>query len=53
MVPSKIFKIAESGIKNSNDAKRMIDSGANGLLVGESIMRSYKSIKNYQRNFFK
>ena len=40
MVPSKIFKIAESGIKNSNDAKRMIDSGANGLLVGESIMRS-------------
>ena len=40
MVPSNIFKIAESGIKNSNDAKRMIDSGANGLLVGESIMRS-------------
>ena len=40
LVPSNIFKIAESGIKNSIDAKRMIDSGANGLLVGESIMRS-------------
>ena len=39
-VPEGIFKIAESGIKNSNDAFRMINKGANGLLVGESIMRS-------------
>ena len=39
-VPKGIFKIAESGIKNSNDAFRMINKGANGLLVGESIMRS-------------
>jgi indole-3-glycerol phosphate synthase len=40
LVPSNIYKIAESGIKNSLDAKRMIQAGANGLLVGESIMRS-------------
>ncbi|MBC78674.1 MAG: indole-3-glycerol phosphate synthase [Chloroflexi bacterium] len=40
LVPGNIFKIAESGIKNSLDAKRMIEAGANGLLVGESIMRS-------------
>jgi len=39
-VPKGIFKIAESGIKNSSDAFRMINEGANGLLVGESIMRS-------------
>jgi indole-3-glycerol phosphate synthase len=39
-VPKGIFKIAESGIKNSKDALRMINKGANGLLVGESIMKS-------------
>ena len=39
-VPKGIFKIAESGIKNSEDALRMIGDGANGLLVGESIMIS-------------
>ena len=44
-VPSNIYKIAESGIKNSDDAKRMIESGANGLLVGESIMRSSNGTK--------
>ena len=40
LVPKEIFKIAESGIKGDLDAKRMINAGANGLLVGESIMRS-------------
>lgn len=40
LVPKNIYKIAESGIKDSFDAKRMIQAGANGLLVGESIMRS-------------
>ena len=40
LVPKEIFKIAESGIKSALDAKRMINAGANGLLVGESIMRS-------------
>lgn len=39
-IPSGIYKIAESGIKNSQDVKRMIDSGANGLLIGESIIKS-------------
>ena len=40
MVPKGIYKIAESGIRNSEDATRMINSGANGLLVGESIIKS-------------
>jgi|TARA_B110000263_G_scaffold70056_1_gene60988 indole-3-glycerol phosphate synthase len=39
-VPKGIFKIAESGIKNATDALRMINAGANGLLIGESIMKS-------------
>lgn len=39
-IPAGIYKIAESGIKNSQDVKRMIDSGANGLLIGESIIKS-------------
>ena len=39
-IPTGIYKIAESGIKNSQDVKRMIDSGANGLLIGESIIKS-------------
>ena len=52
-MPSNIFKIAESGIKNSIDAKRMIDSGANGLLVGESIMRSKDRSKIIKEKFIK
>lgn len=39
-IPTGIYKIAESGIKNSQDVKRMIDCGANGLLIGESIIKS-------------
>jgi len=53
LAPKNIYKIAESGIKNSLDAKRMIQAGANGLLVGESIMKSndrYKIIKEISSN---
>ena len=39
-IPTGIYKIAESGIKNTQDVKRMINSGANGLLIGESIIKS-------------
>ena len=38
IVPKGIYKIAESGIRNSEDATRMINSGANGLLVGLSLI---------------
>ena len=40
LIPKDIFKIAESGISNHNDALKMVSNGANGLLVGESIMKS-------------
>lgn len=38
-MPSHVLKVAESGIKNLNDAARMRAAGANALLVGESLMR--------------
>ena len=46
-IPTGIYKIAESGIKNSQDVKRMIDSGANGLLIGESIIKSKYTNRNF------
>lgn len=38
-MPANILKVAESGIKNLDDAARMRAAGANALLVGESLMR--------------
>ncbi|QKE74256.1 indole-3-glycerol phosphate synthase TrpC [Arthrobacter citreus] len=34
------FIISESGVFNEYDAKRVRDAGANGILVGEALMRS-------------
>lgn len=35
-----IHFIAESGIHDSNDARRMVDKGASAMLVGESLMKA-------------
>ncbi|WP_017185749.1 indole-3-glycerol phosphate synthase TrpC [Alkalibacillus haloalkaliphilus] len=35
-----VMIISESGIKTSEDAKRVSQAGANGILVGETLMRS-------------
>ena len=40
--------ISESGIWNSNDAARVANAGAKGVLVGESLMRSGDVIKDLQ-----
>ena len=37
-VPDKTILIAESGISNENDAMRMYNAGADGLLIGTAIM---------------
>lgn len=37
-VPDDVTLIAESGIKSRDDAERMRDAGADGLLVGSAIM---------------
>ncbi len=40
------FIISESGIFNQSDAKRVRDAGANGILVGEALMRSNELSSN-------
>lgn len=40
----KIF-IAESGIKNHDDIKRLQDAGVNGVLIGETLMRAHYKVK--------
>lgn len=37
---SASIRVAESGIKTRNDIERMAASGANGFLIGETLMRS-------------
>ena len=39
-VPDNVLLISESGIKTIADGQRALDAGANGLLVGESLMRA-------------
>lgn len=39
-IPAGIIKISESGIFDSEDARRARDCGANAILVGEALMRS-------------
>lgn len=39
-VPDEVILISESGIKTTEDAQRALNAGANGLLVGESLMRA-------------
>lgn len=39
-VPDGLLLISESGIKTPADAKLVFDWGANGILVGESLMRA-------------
>ena len=38
MIPDDVIKVAESGMRNSDDVRRMADSGARAVLVGESLM---------------
>ena len=37
---SGAFLISESGIKTLDDVKRVVEAGANGILVGETFMRA-------------
>lgn len=40
LVPADVVYVAESGIHNRADAKRMREAGADAILVGESLMRA-------------
>lgn len=37
-IPDDVVKVAESGMRNADDVKRMADAGAKAVLVGESLM---------------
>ncbi len=37
-IPDGILKVAESGMRNADDVRRMADAGADAVLVGESLM---------------
>lgn len=40
LVPEEVLFVSESGIKTGEDVKRLADMGVNGVLVGETLMRS-------------
>ena len=40
LIPSTVIVVAESGIKNAEDARRLYEAGANAILVGETLMRA-------------
>ncbi len=37
-IPDDVIKVAESGMRDADDVKRMADAGAKAVLVGESLM---------------
>lgn len=40
-VPDDVILVSESGIKNPADAQRVLNAGANAILVGETLMRAH------------
>ncbi|MHB8588889.1 MAG: indole-3-glycerol phosphate synthase TrpC [Candidatus Dormibacteraceae bacterium] len=42
LIPAKVIVVAESGIHDADDARRVYDAGANAILVGEALMRAEK-----------
>jgi indole-3-glycerol phosphate synthase len=39
LVPDDRIVVTESGVKNGNDVKRLLDAGANAFLVGEALLK--------------
>ena len=49
-VPEDVLLVSESGIKTPQDALRVLDAGANAVLIGEALMRSHdpsRAIETY------
>ena len=38
-VPDNVLLVSESGLKSPEDAQRVLDAGANAILIGETLMR--------------
>ena len=39
-VPDDVLLVSESGIKSPEDAMRVLEAGANAVLIGETLMRA-------------
>ena len=48
MIPTNVVRVAESGVKTRDDARRLRDAGYDAVLVGESLVTS-KNISNSVR----
>ena len=51
-IPREILTVSESGIKSSEDVKKIMSSGVNAFLVGEAFMRAEESGKELKNLFF-
>ncbi len=40
-VPDDVLLVSESGIKSVEDARRVLEAGANAVLIGEALMRAH------------
>jgi indole-3-glycerol phosphate synthase len=40
LIPPTVVRVAESGVRNADDARRLRDAGYDAVLVGESIVTS-------------
>ena len=40
-VPDEVLLVSESGLKSPADAQRVLDAGANAVLIGEALMRAH------------
>ncbi len=49
MVGDDIVLVAESGIKNADDVKRMGELGAHAVLVGESLVKSDDMVQSVRQ----
>jgi indole-3-glycerol phosphate synthase len=47
--PDDVLLISESGIKTLEDAQRVLDAGANAVLIGESLMRSHNPAEEIEK----
>ena len=39
-IPSDVVAVAESGIRDADDARRLADAGYDAILVGETLVRA-------------
>jgi len=47
-VPEEVLLVSESGIKSPADARRLLDAGANAVLIGEALMRARDPAREIQ-----